>query len=95
MLGLLCFNGLGCIDLQNILSAILCLRSNIELGFVPGHAQASGGFYYSLGRLLDSVGFGPGRSAGQTARRTKFARISGDFAGILRGNSFLELETSV
>ena len=39
---------------------------------------ARGGFYYSLGRLLDSVGFGPGRSAGKAWRRTKFSRFSGE-----------------
>ena len=70
----------------------------VSIVLFPGHAQARGGFYYSLGRLLDSVGFGPGRSAGKSVRRTKFARICGifrDFPGILRGNSFLELETFV
>ena len=46
---MLCFNGLGCIDLQNILSAILCLRSNIELGFVFKYSVA---FWY--GRVLDA-----------------------------------------
>ena len=38
---------------------------------------ARGGFYYSLGRLRDSIGFGLGRPAGQTFKRTKCARMCG------------------
>ena len=60
----------------------------------PGHAQARVWFYYSLGQLLDSIGFGPERLVGGSARHTKVARISGNFRECPR-HSLLVLERSV